>query len=71
MKALVVRKDSDGSLACFGPDNGMYVPGVPAGFTKTVEPDYDVVFLEWQALELAKPKVKTLEERVTALEAQQ
>lgn len=47
MKAVTVRQ-LDGTLLCFGPDNGMYNPGYdPATSTKQVETDYDAIVTEW------------------------
>lgn len=47
MKAITIRKD--GKLLCFGPDNGMYEPGVPDGAINGIEDDYDVVQAEFIA----------------------
>ena len=49
MKAIVVRKLGTNEILAFGPDNGMYDPGVPPGAVKAVEPDYDVVQAEYTA----------------------
>jgi len=48
MNAITVR-DAAGKLICFGPDNGMYDPGVPVGCVKAIEPDYEAGMAEWQA----------------------
>ena len=48
MKAITVR-EPQGKLIAFGPDNGMYDPGVPVGSTKAIEDDYDKVLAEYQA----------------------
>ena len=54
MSAIVIR-DGAGVLLAFGPNNGMYDPGIPAGATKSMEPDYEVVLAEWQAAQTPKP----------------
>lgn len=48
MKAVTIR-DTLNNLICFGPDNGMYDPGVPDGMTKQVEDDYEAIKLEYIA----------------------
>lgn len=47
MKAITIRQHN--ILVCFGPDNGMYDPGIPDGCTKAIEPAYEAVLAEWQA----------------------
>lgn len=79
MTAVTVRKNSDASLVCFGPDNGMYDPGFDAAtMTKQVEADYQAVMAEWQGkpvvsdertvAKLALKNVKSLSELLTVLE---
>ena len=79
MKAVTVRKMADGSLVCFGPDNGMYDPGFDAAtMTKQVEADYQAVMAEWHskpvvaddrtAAKLALKNVKSMAELLVVLE---
>ena len=46
MRAIVVREQGTHKLICFGPDNGMYDPGVPPNAYKIVEADYETVKAE-------------------------
>lgn len=80
MTALVVRRNTDHGLVCFGPNNGQYDPGYdPATMTKAVESDYNAVLAEWQAAHPAPPtrdslktvlrSARTLPELVAALDA--
>ena len=68
MRAITVRNGL-GQLICFGPADGMYKPGIPLGCTQQVEPDYDVVCQEWITRMALIPQPKTIEERLSALEA--
>lgn len=79
MKAVTIRTISDGTLVCFGPDNGQYDPGFDkATSTKQHEADYDAVLTEWTATpkasnprETAKASLrnaKTLPDVLAALE---
>lgn len=79
MKAVTVRKKSDNTLVCFGPDNGMYAPGYDASMTyQTVEADYTAVQAEWRGMPVATDErvtakralkdVKSLSELLTVLE---
>ncbi len=78
MKATTVRR-LDGTILCFGPDDGMYQPNYdPATCTRQVEPKYDVVLAEWQQRPVAEPatvaakrrlkSAKTVADLVTLLE---
>lgn len=46
MRAITIRRTSDGKLLAFGPENGMYDPIIPVGSTRAVEPDYESVLAE-------------------------
>jgi hypothetical protein len=59
MKAITVR-DNTGKLVAFGPLGTGYDPGVPEGALKTIEPDYETVYQEYQR---TKPVEPTEEER--------
>jgi len=79
MKAIVVRKISDGSLVCFGQENGMYDPNHdPSTTVKTVEQSYEAVITEWASRPVVLPErevaknalknVKSLTELLAVLE---
>ena len=79
MNALTIRLIADGTLVCFGPENGRYDPQFdPTTMRKQREADYAAVLTEWQARPIVEePKhtarralkqVKTLPELLTLLE---
>lgn len=64
MKALTVRL-LDGTLICFGPDDGMYRPNYdPATCTRQVEPGYDAVLEEWQQRPVIEPATVSAKRRI-------
>lgn len=64
MTVVTVRSKADGSLVCFGPDNGQYEPRYDtATMVMAVEPEYTTVYAEW----CRKPVVPT--ERMVAKES--
>ena len=64
MKAITLRK-LDGTIVCFGPDNGGYDPSPVLDTVRRVEDDYDVVLQEWIAFLATLPPPPTAEEVFT------
>jgi hypothetical protein len=80
MQAVTIRKRSDNTLICFGPDNNQYDPVFDvATMVRNTEPDFSAVITEWMAAHPAPPSrgslktamwsARSLPELVTALDA--
>lgn len=58
MQAITIRRKTDNSLVCFGPNNGMYDPNYdPSSSVRQIEPDYDTVLKEFQTALASQPVV--------------
>lgn len=66
MQYKVIYK-ADNTIAGIGPDDKHYDHPIPAGGRLEYMTDTEAIAV-WQAQESAKPVVKSLEERVAALE---
>lgn len=69
MNTVTVRRVNDGTLVAFGPNNGMYDPGVADGQVKALEDDYDVILAEWNAAQPPPPQVHAFEGTLKAIYA--